>query len=103
MQYAMLLHNHLQRTEKKVTEIFKNHRIIFGSNNSGAYFCAPITGLTHGVTVALQILVLSVKVRILMGQHRKVSIFADFFYAAYFPYWHKKKNPTKLLGSFLNE
>ena len=25
--------------------------------------------LTHGVTVALQILVLSVKVRILMGQH----------------------------------
>ena len=29
------------------------------------------TGLTHGVTVALQILVLSVKVRILMGQQEK--------------------------------
>jgi hypothetical protein len=27
--------------------------------------------LTHGVTVALQILVLSVKVRILMGQQKK--------------------------------
>jgi len=43
MQYAMLLHNHLQRAEKKVAEIFKNQGIIFGSNKSGAYFCAPIT------------------------------------------------------------
>ena len=38
--------------------------------------------MTHGVMVALQILVLSVKVRILMGQHRSAS--ADLFYYAFF-------------------
>lgn len=39
------------------------------------------TGLTHGVTVALQILVLSVKVRILMGQQKGERVlFFPFFY-----------------------
>ena len=36
--------------------------------------CEIGTGLTHGVTVALLILVQSVKVRILMGQHYKPLI-----------------------------
>ena len=42
---------------------------MFGRNRSPHYFCT-LFGLTHGVTVALQILVLSVKVRILMGQQQ---------------------------------
>ena len=46
----------------------------FGYKKIQAYFCTPQkgTGLTHGVTVALQILVLSVKVRILMGQQKSL-------------------------------
>lgn len=43
------------------------------------YICTPKIGLTHGVTVALQILVLSVKVRILMGQRNPASIVGFFF------------------------
>ena len=35
-----------------------------------AFIFALLSSLTHGVTVALQILVLSVKVRILMGQQK---------------------------------
>ena len=37
-------------------------------------------GLTHGVTVALQILVLSVKVRILMGQHKNLAFSGVFYF-----------------------
>ena len=50
---------------------------------SNLIFAAPtemLARLTHGVMVALQILVLSVKVRILMGQ-RKSEIRFRFFYS----------------------
>jgi hypothetical protein len=43
-----------------------------------AFIFALLSRLTHGVTVALQILVLSVKVRILMGQ-QKAGDFSGFF------------------------
>ncbi len=51
----------------------------FVSKKKKFYFCIHITGLTHGVMVALQILVLPVKVRILMGQQRKTAYKAVFF------------------------
>ena len=50
---------------------------MFGRNNAPHYFCT-LFGLTHGVTVALQILVLSVKVRILMGQHTTTGFCRSF-------------------------
>jgi hypothetical protein len=52
---------------------------MFGRNIAPHYFC-NLFGLTHGVTVALQILVLSVKVRILMGQLRTTSIRWSFYF-----------------------
>ncbi len=52
---------------------------MFGRNNAPHYFC-NLFGLTHGVTVALQILVLSVKVRILMGQLRTTGTRRSFYF-----------------------
>lgn len=52
---------------------------MFGRNNAPHYFCS-LFGLTHGVTVALQILVLSVKVRILMGQLRTTGTRRSFYF-----------------------
>ena len=52
-------------------------------------------GLTHGVTVALQILVLSVKVRILMGQQRKATHVGWLFLCVNLSHrrpWAKKKS-----------
>ncbi len=48
--------------------IDKKPKIPFGTKAIKPYFCTPKTGLSYGVTVALQILVLSVKVRILIAQ-----------------------------------
>ena len=57
-------------------------QIPFGTKPLKPYFCTPFrksngllrrnVRLTHGVMVALQILVLSVKVRILMGQQKSL-------------------------------
>jgi hypothetical protein len=45
----------------------------FGSFTPRLYFCTPF-GLSYGVTVALQILVLSVKVRILVAQQKALYV-----------------------------
>ena len=53
----------------------------FGTSCHSLYFCSPF-GLSYGVTVALQILVLSVKVRILIAQNTRTS--GKFFHLSFF-------------------
>ena len=48
--------------------------------------------MTHGVMVALRFLVSSVKVRVLVGQHKSSNESLDFFF------WNKKKDEKFILS-----
>ena|GEM_PF-6379089 len=54
-----------------VYEMTKTKKIIAVKKNNFIFALRNKTVLTDGVTVALQILVLPVQVRILIGQHKK--------------------------------